>query len=111
MTLIEAQELLKNKYFSECKTPEDAQNVLGKYTLAMFGEGNAKKATSELQKIQTKLARKNPTPTPEVMNAMFSQFGAYVEKKKLAVNKDFNAVEFVIMTIVAAELEEELGAN
>jgi len=109
MTLLEAKDFLRDKYFSECKTTKDVQEALGNYTLECFGEKNGNKAVSELQKIQAKLARKNPVPTPEVMNKMFSDFGAYVSKKKLAIKEDFNPVTFVIMTIVAAELEAELS--
>lgn len=108
MTLLEAKDFLRGKYFSNCKTKKDVQEVLGQYSLDCFGEKNSKKATAELQKIQTKIMRKNPTPTPEAMNAMFNEFGTYVKKKKLALKDDFNPVTFVIMTIVAAEVEEEL---
>lgn len=108
MTLLEAKDFLRGKYFSNCKTKKEAQEVLGQYSLDCFGEKNSKKATSELQKIQMKLAKKNPVPTPEVMNVMFKEFGDYVKKKKLALKDDFNPVTFVIMTIVAAEVEEEL---
>lgn len=109
MTLLEAKDFLKNKYFSNCKTAKEVQEVLGEYTLECFGEKNGNKAMSELQKIQTKLARKNPVPTPEIMNVMFSEFGNYIKKKKLAIKEDFNPTTFIIMTVVAAELEAELS--
>lgn len=108
MTLLEAKEFIRNKYFADCKIKEDCQNVIGQYSLDCFGEKNSKKCISELQKIQLKYAIRYPTPTPDAMNGIFNEFAKFVEKKKLAIKPDFNATTFVIMTIVAAELEAEL---
>ena len=54
MTLIEAKEFLRNKYFRDCASKEDVQKVMADYVNECFDEKNAKTALKYLEKIKYK---------------------------------------------------------
>lgn len=107
MTFIEAKDFLEKKYFSDCKTAEDCQKVVGQYAIDTFGEKNARKCIDKLKKIQVKHQRRNPEPTPEAITAIVNDFGAYVKSHKYAQDT-FNPMQLYIMTVIAAQLSEKL---
>jgi hypothetical protein len=108
MTFLEAKEALEKQYFADCKTPEDCQKVVGEYAIKVFGEENAQKCINKLQKIQTRYQRRNPEPTPEVMNAIFSDFGKFLQLHRYVKIPNYNPAEMYIMTVVASEISERI---
>ena len=108
MTLIEAKEFLRNKYFRDCASKEDVQKVMADYVNECFDKKNAKTALKYLEKIQYKAYKMSPDKaTEKAMNYMFNEFSTIVKKKKLAKKEDFNATTFIIMAILSAEIENE----
>lgn len=108
MTLIEAKEFLRNKYYKDCTCKEDVQKVIGNYAEECFGQKNMDAALAQLKKIQRTAMLMSPKgATEKSMNYMFTEFDKVIKKKKLAIVDDFSATTFIIMTILSAEIEEE----
>ena len=108
MTLTEAKEFLRNKYYKDCTCKEDVQRVIGNYAEECFGQKNVEPALAQLKKIQKMAMLMSPKgATEKSMNYMFNEFDRVIKKKKLAATDDFSATTFIIMTILSAEIEEE----
>ena len=108
MTFLEAKNMLQKKYFSNCNTAEDCQQVVGQYAIDSFGEKNAQRCINKLKKIQAKYQRHNPKPTPQIISAIFYDFGTFVRGHKYNTDPNYNPAEMYIMTVIAAEISEKL---
>lgn len=107
MTFIEAKEFLYERHYKDCKTNEDYQKALVAYVGTRIKADKVEKTTEKLNALMRKQQRRNPTATPEAMNALFNEFGAWVKRKGYNLEDDFNPVEYIIMAILCAEYTTE----